>query len=104
MSTEAEGSAAQVVTDNPQRERYELRVDGSLVGVADYRRSDDTMIFTHTEVDPKLRGRGLAAVLVAAALEASASAGLTVEATCSYVRDYIDRRNSQRPASVDRES
>jgi uncharacterized protein len=94
MTKDAAGTAVPAVVDNPQRERFELRVDGTLVGVADYRRHGDVITFTHTEIDAEQRGRGLAAVLVGAALEASAEAGLEVVAVCPYVREYIDERNS----------
>jgi predicted GNAT family acetyltransferase len=105
VSSEVELPGAEpVVTDNPQRERFELRIDGALVGVADYHRDVDTITFTHTEVDSELRGRGLAAVLVGAALEASAQAGLNVEPVCSYVRDFINHRNSQQRSSVEPDS
>jgi uncharacterized protein len=99
VANDTEGSAVPVVTDNPRRERFELRADGSLLGVADYHRNGDVITFTHTEVDPEQRGRGLAAVLVSAALDASA--GLTVVPVCPYVRDFIDRRNSEQRGSVD---
>jgi uncharacterized protein len=99
VTNDAAGTAPAVI-DNPQRERFELRVDGALVGIADYRRHDDVITFTHTEIDAEQRGRGLAAVLIGAALEASAAAGLHVVALCPYVRDYIDERNSQQPGAV----
>jgi uncharacterized protein len=101
VTNDAEATAATEVTDNPQRERFELRVDGSLVGIADYQRDREVITFTHTEIDAEQRGRGLAAVLVGAALEASAAADLTVVPVCPYVRDFIERRNRQRRSSVD---
>lgn len=101
MANSTDGSAVSVVTDNPQRERFELRVDGSVVGVADYRRDAEVITFTHTEVDPELRGQGLAAVLIGVALEASAAAGLAVVPVCPYVRDFIEARNSRQRGTVE---
>jgi uncharacterized protein len=100
VSSEAARTEVPAVIDNPQRERFELRVGGALAGVAEYRRHDGVITFTHTEIDPEQRGRGLAAVLVGAALEASAAAGLHVVAVCPYVREYIDERNSGQPGPV----
>jgi predicted GNAT family acetyltransferase len=101
VANDTDGPGAPVVTDNPERERFELRVDGAIVGVADYHRDADVITFTHTEVDPELRGQGLAAVLIDAALDASAAAGLAVVPVCPYVRDVVERRNTQQPSSVD---
>ena len=55
------------VTKNP--DRFELRVDGDLVGFADYAVHGERMVFTHTEIDPASGGRGYGGVLVRAALD-----------------------------------
>jgi uncharacterized protein len=75
----------------PGRSRYELFVDGELVGVADYRLSrDGVATFPHTEIDGQRRGRGLGAVLVRAALDAERAAGHTIVPSCWYVAEFID--------------
>ncbi len=40
------------------RSRYEIYVGGELAGVADYHRTDDVLVFPHTEIEPARRGRG----------------------------------------------
>jgi len=77
------------VEDNPQRQRFEARLDGELVGVADYRPRDGVLAFTHTEVDPRLRGQGIGATLVGAALDAVRASGGRVLPLCSFVVDYV---------------
>ena len=47
------------------------------------------MEFPHTEVEPALRGRGIAAQLVGAALADVRAGGHDVVALCSYVVDYV---------------
>src|SRR3546814_17465527 len=47
------------VTDNPDRRRFELDVDGQTV-FADYRRRDGVLAITHVEAPPALRGTGAA--------------------------------------------
>lgn len=74
----------------PERSRYELIVDGRQVGICDYRHQGDRVVLPHTVVDPSMRGRGLAAVLVGAALDDLRATGATVVATCWYVADFID--------------
>ena len=57
------------VVRNDDQSRYEILVDGQVGGFADYRMRDDHQVFVHTEIDPELRGRDLAATLVGAALD-----------------------------------
>ncbi|HZT67562.1 MAG TPA: GNAT family N-acetyltransferase [Acidimicrobiales bacterium] len=80
------------VTHNQAQSRYEIRLDGTLVGFADYERVEDgTYVFPHTEVDPSFQGRGLAARLVAAALDDVRRAGGSVVPACWYVAQFIQR-------------
>lgn len=82
------------VTVNPHRSRYEITVDGAVVGHADYRRSDGTVVLPHTEIDPAMRGRGLAAVLVERVLgdllAESELRPVTVVPSCWFVAEFID--------------
>jgi uncharacterized protein len=84
------------VRDNPELSRYELFVDSQLVGIADYKEAGDEVVFPHTEIDPPLRGRGLAAVLVRAALDDVRSTGRTVVPQCWYVAEFIDQHPEYR--------
>jgi predicted GNAT family acetyltransferase len=70
--------------------RFEAIVDGESC-VADYRLTGDVMSITHTEVPPRLGGRGIAAALTQAALEHARAAGLKVRPLCSYARAYMQR-------------
>jgi hypothetical protein len=83
-----EPSDAEVVR-NEARSRYELRIDGEVVGLVDYRvEPDGTVAYTHTEVDPALRGKGFSPVLVSQALDDARQRGETVRPRCSYVSDF----------------
>jgi predicted GNAT family acetyltransferase len=77
------------IADAPQHSRYELELDGRVVGVADYRQDGKVRSFTHTGVDPDHRGEGLAAELIEFALRDAREAGLEVLPYCWYVRDHI---------------
>jgi uncharacterized protein len=77
------------VRDNPELSRYELFLDGAMVGVADYRIEGATVVFPHTEVDPLYRGQGLAAVLVRTALDHVRASGRTVVPQCWYVAEFM---------------
>jgi predicted GNAT family acetyltransferase len=79
------------VRDNVQDRRFEIRVGGELAGFAEYERRPGRLVFTHTEVDPRFQGRGLAATLVAQALDSARDEQARVVPLCSYVAHYIDR-------------
>ena len=78
------------IIQNTDVQRFECEVNGVLC-VADYRLSGSVMHMTHTEVPPALAGKGIAAALVAAALEYARRAHLKVNPACSYVRLYMQR-------------
>jgi uncharacterized protein len=81
---------ANVVRRNAERSRYELLVDGQVVGVADYHVDGDRWTFPHTEIARERRGQGLGAELVQAALDDVRRAGGTVVPRCWYVAEFID--------------
>jgi len=78
------------VRRNDADRRYELLVDGHLVGIADFSIDGSRVVLPHTEIDPRRRGQGLGALLVQGALEDIRAAGRTVVPACWYVRQYID--------------
>lgn len=80
-----------VIVHVPEASRYELRLDGRLVGLAAYRRRDRLLAFTHTEVDPACEGRGFGSALVGAALDDARREGLSVAPLCPFVAYYISR-------------
>ncbi|KAB7745299.1 GNAT family N-acetyltransferase [Nostocoides sp. F2B08] len=86
------------VTDNPDEQRFEARVDGELAGFAEYRlRGDDVIIFTHTEVDDAYEGRGVGSALARQALDAVRDAGeRRVVPRCPFIKAWIDRHPDYR--------
>lgn len=80
-----------VVVHVPDESRYELRLDGRLIGLAAYRRRNGRIVFTHTEVDESCSGRGLGTKLVAAALDDARHQGLEVVPLCPFVARFIER-------------
>jgi len=79
------------VVDVPEQSRYELRLGGKLIGLAAYRRSNDRVAFTHTEVDPSCEGRGFGSKLAATALHDARAKGLTVLPLCPFIAHYVDQ-------------
>jgi predicted GNAT family acetyltransferase len=77
------------VLDVPERSRFEIRVDDELAGFTEYRRRRGLIAFTHTLIDPRFEGHGLASRLVQTALSEARSEGLSVLPFCPFVRSYI---------------
>jgi predicted GNAT family acetyltransferase len=77
------------VVDEPERSRFEIRVDGDVAGFTEYRRRPGLIAFIHTLIDPRFEGRGLASQLVRTALSEARSDGLSVLPFCPFVRSYI---------------
>jgi len=82
----AQGSVRHV----PEGARYEYVLDGAVVGVADYRVCGGQVVMHHTVTVPEHRGNGIAAQLVAGALEDVRSSGRHVVPTCWFVAKFID--------------
>jgi predicted GNAT family acetyltransferase len=78
------------IVHNEKASRFEMGVQGQFC-VAQYRLIDGVMWLTHTEVPPALRGRGIAARVVQAALDHARAHGLKVRPACSYVHSYMRR-------------
>ncbi|MBV8385750.1 MAG: N-acetyltransferase [Acidimicrobiia bacterium] len=81
---------ANEVRNNTEHSRYELVVDGEVVGVADYRDEGDVRVFPHTQIKASLRGQGLGAEMVRGALDDTRSTGHQVVPACWYVAEFID--------------
>jgi predicted GNAT family acetyltransferase len=79
------------VTDAPERSRFEIELDGEVVGFAQYRRRPGVIAFIHTEIEPGHEGEGLGGELVGAALDAARAEGAQVLPFCPFVRSFIDR-------------
>lgn len=85
-----------LVVENPVQSRFEIVLDGA-VAVAEYQVDGRRMIFTHTEVPPAFRGRGLAEKLVLAGLRAARDRGLEIIPQCSYVAGVLAKHPEFRP-------
>lgn len=80
----------ELIRDDAHR-RYELHVEGTLVGFLTYRVSDGVVDLVHTEVPPAHGGKGYGGRLVRFALEDVRDQGLHAKPTCPFVARYITR-------------
>jgi predicted GNAT family acetyltransferase len=80
-----------VVTDNPQQNRYEARIDGELAGIAEYHLTRSSIVFTHTEVLEGFKGHGVGGALARTALDDVRAKGeRDVVPVCPFIHGWID--------------
>lgn len=79
---------AATVTDNTDRRRYELDVDGQIV-FASYLRDGDTVQIRHVEAPPALRGTGAAGRLMEGIVGIARAEKLKLYPICSYAVSWL---------------
>jgi len=76
--------------DNPDRNRFELDVDGQ-VAFADYRRQDGVLVIRHVEAPLPLRGTGAAGRLMEGVAQAARQEGAKIAPLCGYASAWLRR-------------
>ncbi len=77
------------VEHDPQRHRYEIRVDGEVAGHTSYQLHGSTVALMHTEIDDRFEGRGLGTRLVADVLADLQKRGGMLLPYCPFVRAFL---------------
>ena len=78
------------VLQDTKMNRFELLLDGSSVGEVDYQIRDNTIVLTHTEIDPSQRSTGLGGELIRGALNLiRADTDYRVVASCTFAAAWI---------------
>ena len=76
---------------NTEARSYDAFVDGEVAGSIVYEQAGDRrVVFTHTFVNPRFRGRGVGNALVRGALDDVRAKDLTLTNFCDFVARYID--------------
>jgi uncharacterized protein len=71
--------------DSGRRGAFFIEQDGRRIAELTYGRASDSLIvIDHTEVDPALRGQGVARTLLAAAVNWARENNIRIKPTCSY--------------------
>ena len=81
---------APVVLDRPEVNRYEIAVDDQ-VAYLNYRRNDEHVLLSHTEVPESLRGQGLGQQLARHAMDEARRTGEHVIVKCPFVTAWLRR-------------
>jgi predicted GNAT family acetyltransferase len=77
------------VVNNADASRYEIVSGGELAGFTTYHRRATRIVFLHTEIDPRYRGRGLATELARHAVQDAVARGLTIVPVCPVVAAWL---------------
>lgn len=80
-----------VVVDNPDKSRFELRLDNKTIGWAEYRPGGDSVIIAHTEIVEGHEGTGMGGVLVRGTIAGIRARGKTVLPVCPFAKAYVSR-------------
>ncbi len=91
------------VVRNGDRQRYEVRLGGKVVGHTKFQTIPGTVVFIHTEVDPAYEGRGVGSELAKAALDDVRRRGEKVVPQCPFIADYIERHPAYADLVIDGE-
>ena len=85
------GAVADIeVRDVPEEQRYEAWVEGQMAGFAGYQKTHDLIVFTHTDVEPEFKGKGIGSTLVRHALDDVRARGtLRVLPLCPFVKSWV---------------
>lgn len=79
------------ITDNPERQRFEVRDGRRVIGWSNYHETAEFIAFTHTEVDPAHEGQGIGGALVKATLDHARAQGRRVLPLCPFVSAWMTR-------------
>ena len=85
------------VSHRPERQRYELFVDGEHAGHITYVTIEDVLVLDHTKVLPAYEGQGLASTLAKTVLDDLRDAKTDFKVECPYLKRWI----SQHPDYAD---
>jgi predicted GNAT family acetyltransferase len=80
-----------VVSDDVAENRFEITIEGQ-TAFLEYERQPGRIRLIHTEVPPRLQGRGLGSRLAKHALDTARADRLTIVAECPVVQAYL-RKN-----------
>jgi uncharacterized protein len=79
------------IDNNTDKQQYEAKLNGKVVAFAEYRPIGQSVMFTHTEVNEDLEGKGVAGQLIRFALEDTKAKGMTAIPMCPFVKIFIQR-------------
>jgi predicted GNAT family acetyltransferase len=80
-----------VVVDRPDTGRYELHLDGAVVGFATYALHEAIITVPHVETAPEHRGKDFAARLMDGVIADARARSLKIRPLCGYANAHLQR-------------
>jgi len=77
------------IVRNDDRQRYEVRDAGTVLGFAMFREEPGRIVFTHTVVKPEFEGRGIGTELARHVVAAAVTAGKAIVPECPFIAAYL---------------
>jgi hypothetical protein len=88
------------ISHDQEGKKFTTEVEGHQAEL-DYTLAGHVMTITHTRVPEAIGGRGIAADLMRAALQAAQERGWSVDPQCSYAAAYMRKHAPSNPRHVD---
>jgi predicted GNAT family acetyltransferase len=89
MTNDQDSGAQRGITHRTDERRFVLTEQGADLAHLEYVVRDGVWFITHTYTEPAARGRGLAAQVTRAALDAARVEQVRVRPVCPFVVDYV---------------
>jgi uncharacterized protein len=86
---------------NDEARRYELKLDGDVVGYSAFRTNPGRITFTHTVVVPEHEGKGFGSRLAKFVLDEAVARGDTIVPVCPFIASYLKSHSGVYDAFVD---
>ena len=108
MEAEAsqEPQATVRIDDDPANNRYKLWLGDEFAAYSEYESEPGRVVFTHTVVRPRFKGRGIGSRLAKYAVDDARDRGLRITPVCPFIRSWLERHDEydsivDPPASTD---
>ena len=89
------------LTNNKDKKRFELKIDGNIAFILYKIIDDNTWELFHTEVPETLEGKGVGKVLAEKAFQYCKEHGITINPTCPFLKTYILRHPEWKVITTD---
>ena len=83
---------------NRDEQRSEAIIDDEIIGVCEYEIMDNKWAITHTFVDERFKGQGIAKKLVIKIVEESRINGVKIIPVCSYAKKMLEGNEEYKDA------
>lgn len=83
---------------NRDEQRSEAIIDDEIIGVCEYEIMDNKWAITHTFVDERFKGQGIAKKLVIKIVEESRINGVKIIPICSYAKKMLEGNEEYKDA------